>query len=159
MSFQFTCPGGHLLEGDEAHIGQQCQSPICGVMCVIPAPPGVDVAATQQPGQLPQVGPQPAPETVDFDPHATPDLLHIPCPNGHELETPLEMLGQDVLCPHCGAQFHLRRKDSIEYKRKREQDLEQREHKLGKAWLNWAVVIAVLVLLGLILIIATSSGK
>lgn len=88
---------------------------------------------------------------------AEPDLLHIPCPNGHELETPKDMIGQDVLCPHCEVQFRLREKDSVEFKRKKQRDEEIRDRKTGNAWFNWAVVVAVIVLLGLIIMIASTS--
>ena len=83
---------------------------------------------------------------------AEPGLLHIPCPNGHELETPVEMLGQDVLCPHCKAQFHLRRQDSIEAQREQEL-LDQRR---AEAWLRWSIAAAVIVVIGLITMIVMS---
>ena len=70
------------------------------------------------------------------EPPAEPELLHIPCPNGHELETPLDMLEQEVLCPQCNAQFRLRKKDSVEYKRKKEEADRIKEIKSGNFWLN-----------------------
>ena len=115
-----------------------------------PAPfPGV------QPSPGPQIGPAPVPFTQQ---PAEPELLHIACPNGHELETPRDMLNQDVLCPHCNVQFRLREKDSVEYKRRREQELERRERKAGKMWLNYAVVAAVLVVIGIIGLIVLSAS-
>lgn len=36
MTFQFLCPQGHLLQGEEAHMGMQCQCPQCGVAFIIP---------------------------------------------------------------------------------------------------------------------------
>ena len=110
--------------------------------------------------------PEPAPEIANpfagFNPGGTtattpaavakpaePELLHIPCPNGHVLETPVDMLDQEVLCPQCQAQFLLRRVDSVEYKKKQEEDERIRLAKLGNAWLNWAIVAAVLIGLGL----------
>ena len=87
---------------------------------------------------------------------AEPTLLHIPCPKGHELEVPPDMLNQDVLCPHCNTQFRLREKDSVEYKRKREIEIERRDYKRGQVWLNWAIAAAVIVVLGLIIMIAAS---
>src|SRR5437016_5178299 len=36
MAFQFLCPQGHLLEGDEAHMGMACQCPQCGMTFIIP---------------------------------------------------------------------------------------------------------------------------
>lgn len=87
------------------------------------------------------------------------ELLHIPCPNGHELETPRDMLGQDVLCPHCQVQFQLRERDSVEFKARRERQLKIKEEKEGQAWLNFAIVAAVIVVLGLIaLFVATAMG-
>ena len=87
-----------------------------------------------------------------------PEFVHIPCPNGHELETPLDMIGQEVLCPECNAQFKLRRKDSVEYKRQKEFEQEQRDRRIGNLWFNWAIVFAVAVVLGLILMMIASSG-
>lgn len=83
--------------------------------------------------------------------------MHIACPNGHELETPREMLGQDVLCPHCNVQFRLREKDSVEYKRRKAQEIERRDRKAGQMWLNWAIVAAVLVVIGIVGLIVLSS--
>lgn len=86
------------------------------------------------------------------------ELLHIPCPNGHELETPREMLGQDVLCPYCQAQFRLREKDSVEFKRKRAAERERKERQRSRAWFNWAIVALVLVVLGILFLVFSSSG-
>jgi hypothetical protein len=84
-----------------------------------------------------------APSTVELQ--SNPGIVHIPCPNGHELETPVEMLGQDVLCPHCGAQFHLRREDS----REAHEERERREQRRAEAWFRWSIAAAVIVGLGL----------
>lgn len=175
MSFQFQCPQGHLLEGDPTQAGQQCVCPMCGMLFIIPAP----LAAPQpEPAPwAPQGGAQPSPwaamaEQAPAAPQypgapaagaeaatATapaeqtpqePELLHIPCPNGHELETPLDMLDQEVLCPQCQAQFKLRRRDSVEYKKKKEEEDRRREAKANKLALNAAIIAAVLV--GLLLV-------
>lgn len=191
MAFQFQCPQGHLLEGDESQAGQQCQCPMCGMLFIIPQPIGAPAAAyEQQPGgynpadRFAGLAGQPAgnpaapfvPGQAAGDPNARfapgggppsavanpmaapaapadPGVLHIPCPNGHELETPEEMLEQEVLCPECNAQFRLRRKDSLEFKRKQEQKEQAdriRLEKTGNLWLMWAIVAVVLV--GIILI-------
>lgn len=78
------------------------------------------------------------------------DLVHIPCPNGHQLETPLDMIGQEVLCPHCGIQFLLRNEDSIEYHQQQE-ELEQRR---AQFWFNWAIAASVVIGIGLITMFA-----
>jgi len=88
-----------------------------------------------------------------------PELLHIPCPECKEvLETPVEMLDQDVMCPHCEAQFQLRRRDSVEFKRKKEQQERIKEDKAGRAWFSWAIIAVVLVLGFLLFLIIASSG-
>src|SRR5437016_13666809 len=137
MSFQFTCPQGHLLEGDPAHAGMQSQCPMCGAMFIIPqAPavgqaldegfPGVGPAAATPGGAdmfslnnlIPPLGPQEPAEPVAepiaaaAEPVAAPQeepdpLVHIHCPNGHELETPMSMVGSDAMCPHCQIAFRL----------------------------------------------------
>jgi hypothetical protein len=185
MTYQFQCPQGHLLEGEPSQAGQQCNCPTCGMLFIIPPSPEITTmpAAAHNPfapaaadplqATLPNIGPGAAPAeaipnlggpTADVtgDPLARsdePEFLHIPCPNGHELETPFDMLEQDVLCPHCGAQFRLRMKDSVEHKRKRKDEVQRRENKAGKVWLNWAVVIGVLVLISIIGMIAMSFAS
>jgi DNA-directed RNA polymerase subunit RPC12/RpoP len=128
-------------------------------------PPAPMTAAA--PSALPQVGPKFASAGVAVAERelsapavapAEPEILHIPCPNGHELDTPRDMLGQEVLCPHCSAQFLLREKDSVEYKRKKQTETEAKDRKRGQLWLNWAIAIAVLVLIGLITLIVFTSG-
>jgi hypothetical protein len=56
-------------------------------------------------------------------------------------------------------QFRLREKDSVEYKRRRQQDVERRERKAGKMWLNYAIVAAVLVVIGIIGLIVMSASN
>ncbi len=82
-------------------------------------------------------------------------ILHIPCPNGHELETPLDMLGQRAMCPHCGAEFKLKREKSIEYLR--EQEILDRQR--AKFWFQLSVLAAgfvVVVVLAMIIIVAVT---
>ena len=154
---------------------------MCGQVFAIPAPAGVapvpDPVVNPSPfgapappaapyGEpAPQSAGEPAPFVVDgpgaapFDPTgamAGPQILHIPCPNGHELEVPPEMLGQDVMCPHCSVQFLLREKDSVEAKRRKQEQLELKDYRAGKTWLMWAVIFGVLVLIGLVVMIALS---
>lgn len=168
MAFQFHCPQGHLLEGDPSQAGQQCQCPLCGNMFAIPSP--AEPQAEPFPGSAPQVQPgaatqpsfsdvQPGPAVFDPAGNQGPQLLHIPCPNGHELEVPPDMLNQDVMCPHCGVQFLLRERDSLEYKRRKQAELDRKDIKAGKNWLTWAVIFAVLVLIGLIAMIVAGSWE
>jgi rubredoxin len=151
MSFQFECPNGHLLEGTPDQAGQQCHCPTCGMLFLIPEP-AEEEAPTEAAG-WPGAG-----GSRGLGPKA-PELYHIPCPNGHELETPPEMLEQEVLCPQCNAQFKLRRKDSVEFKRQEEEARMIKEHKLGTAWLQGAIIVAVLIVIGLGALIAISIAN
>jgi hypothetical protein len=192
MAFQFMCPQGHVLQGDEAHAGQTIQCPQCGTTFIIPSPepqsaptavspPTADFESPEEdnvqigrrrgrfgfldeesessgddddssPADILTVGPRDA-----FDPsgeNAAQRLVTIPCPNGHPLTTPYTTMGDSVLCPHCGEQFQLVYTDSLEHRRDVETKQAIRDHKLGKTWLTWAVVAAVLVVaivLGLII--------
>lgn len=131
MAFQFQCPQDHLLEGDESQAGQAINCPVCGTLFIVPEP-------------VTEPTPVPEPETPP-----EPEFLHIPCPNGHELEVPPEMLDTEVLCPQCNAQFRLRAKDSIEHIKRREQAEAIRDAKANKFWYQFSigVVIGVVLLL------------
>ena len=164
MAFQFQCPQGHLLEGDESQAGQTCQCPTCGMAFIIPAPLAAPVEAYApstpepefRPG-FPMVGPGVSAPLPGVE--QAPPLLHIPCPNGHELETPPEMLDQEVMCPHCNAQFKLRERDSVEFKRKKQEEEDRRIERSGKLWFNWAITIAVLIVIFLVVLIAVTAGQ
>ena len=135
MTFQFQCPEGHLLEGDESQAHEQIHCPQCGLLFVVPAPPASG--------------------------SATPKILHIPCPNGHQLDAPIDMLEQDVLCPHCEVQFRLHERDSIEFKQRQEMAHEHaafvEEFEVGNLWLKWAIAAAVIVVASVLLLFALSS--
>jgi len=159
MTFQFECPNGHLLEGEPSMGGQECQCPQCGIDFLVPTPPPEVAAAPPQAAtDAPPVSTGP-PAFDAYGASSGPRMLHIPCPSGHMLETPADMLNQDVLCPHCGVQFMLREKNSVEFKRRKEEELARREHLQGKKWLNWAIVIGVVVLLGLATLIGVSMSR
>jgi hypothetical protein len=73
-------------------------------------------------------------------------LVHIECPNGHELITPFDTMGSDVLCPYCGEQFTLNYSDTAEYQRELALKIEAEQQKLGKRWFTWAIIAGVFVL-------------
>ncbi len=186
MRFQFLCPNGHLLEADITHAGMRCECPHCDILFVIPsasiepceAP--ADQADAPLPGDtgeieipqietVPEIGPPESEEeslvVVETDSitpppireSADPEFVHVPCPKGHELRTPVEMLGQEALCPFCKARFQLRYEDSREYRAERARAEALREEKLGRLWLTWAIIAAVAVLGGFILMIVAST--
>jgi hypothetical protein len=86
-------------------------------------------------------------------------LVHIPCPAGHELETPLSMIGRDVMCPICRAEFRLHYDHSREYHTEQQQERLRREQKIGRAWMTWSLVAAALVLFGFALMIAVAMSN
>jgi len=86
-------------------------------------------------------------------------LFHIACPNGHELEVPLEMLDQTALCPHCNSKFTLRERASVEFKRKKVIREEQKERSVSNTWLNWVVGISVVVMLFLLVLALLWTGS
>ena len=88
---------------------------------------------------------------VPFDPASKEGrIYHIPCPAGHVLEVPPDMLDSEALCPHCGVQFRLRERDSQEHRERRRAEFERKEEAAGKLWLNVAIVAAVIVVIALI---------
>lgn len=149
--------------GNEADAGQVSQCPTCGESFLIPnpvTPPQPDyVEPTIQDQEVighPEVAEEPAIQiSVDGVPapaveeviNHEPELLHIACPEGHELEVPRDMLDQDALCPHCDVQFRLREVDSVEYQRKKQVERETRERRMENAWLNWTIALAIVVVL------------
>ncbi len=161
MKFQFMCPAGHLLEGDSSQSGQQLNCPTCGVLFVIPQAdpkPAEAIEQTSSDGNGDSGG------ELSESPFGTmleeePKTLHIPCPNGHELETPDNMLGQEVLCPVCQAKFLLQYRDSVEAQAKRRAAREQKEREDGQKWLQRAIIAAVFVVGSLIFMIALSATR
>jgi hypothetical protein len=79
-----------------------------------------------------------------------PSLYRIPCPSGHELQTPADMLGQQAMCPYCNQQFLLRREDSVEYKAHQAEMRRRREERLNEFWYKWSIRAAIMV--GLLLL-------
>lgn len=93
------------------------------------------------------------PEPV-IQPAALTAVFHIPCPQGHILETPQDMLGTEAMCPFCRSVFRLDYEASQEYRAKLERERELAERREAAFWLRLAIVAAVLVLAGLIAMIA-----
>ncbi len=162
MVFQFQCPQGHVLTGNESDVGQMSQCPTCGEAFLIPGPmvqpqpdfvePTVQdhVAVEEEIPASPEVqisvegsDEPPISDAIDHEP----ELLHIDCPQGHQLEVPRDMLNQDALCPHCNVQFRLREVDSEEYQRKKKVEEETRERRMANAWLNWTIALGIMVVL------------
>ncbi|MBS0207899.1 MAG: hypothetical protein JSS27_02995 [Planctomycetes bacterium] len=173
MPFQFYCPQGHLLQGDESQMGQQSQCPMCGSMFVIPVmqgagygqpgmQPGMQPGGFTPPGVFPgmqpaqqqapaapapqqQAPPPEPPKPAEPEKPPEPQIVRIPCPNGHVLETPSDMFGQQALCPYCNVQFELRFEDSQEYKHQQADEKRRKEEDFNAALLKWSIRIAIFV--------------
>jgi hypothetical protein len=183
MPFQFMCPQGHLLEGHESQMGQQVHCPLCGTLMIVPvigAPPGT-TAAPPEYVPPPHLAPfnaavEPPPPLVEApfpvvqeiaaaeapaEPgpveKAAPKTVRILCPNGHELHTPLEMIGVQAACPECKAEFLLRYEDSLEYIEEKRAARERREAAFNRAALKWAIAAAVIVFIALVTMMILAS--
>ena len=159
MAFEFLCPQGHLLEGDESQVGSECACPTCGCHFEVPAPLPTEpinvVSVDSTPAPLPDV----RPESFELTRAADLEIVHIPCPSGHELETPREMLGQEALCPYCNKQFRLRLEKSLEYIREQAEEQRREDLKLGRTWLRISIVLTALVVLGLVVLLVLSTVR
>ncbi len=166
MPFQFMCPQGHLLEGHESQMGQQVPCPVCGTLMIVPIV-GANPVEAQQPGAAEQ--PFPGLPEAASPPNAekeaapavkeTPKTVRILCPNGHELHTPMDMIGMQAACPQCKAEFLLRYEDSLEYVEQKRIAREQRDAAFNQAALKWSIVAAVIVFIGLITMMILASTR
>lgn len=157
MKFMFSCPQGHVLEGEDTHAGLQSKCPQCGVAFYVPdyEPPKAQPPIMAAPAR--PVGPVSGDLWDDLGSggqgaldltaggELSSSVLHIPCPNGHELETPIEMVGLEAYCPYCGDKFKLRNQDSVEHQRQ-QAIIDARR---AQIWLRVAIVTAGLILIGL----------
>jgi len=122
------------------------------------APPAENAAGVVESGpNWPSVQPAatfPASQVAGPAVSATvPEVYHIPCPQGHVLETPREMLGTDAMCPFCQTVFHLTYEASQEYQEKRRREIELAERRAALFWIRLAIAAAILVVGGLIAMI------
>jgi len=121
---------------------------------IVPPPPKVDgteAEAEEPSGDIPQIvtdgrrgegGATEPPQIAEEEP---PEFLRIPCPNGHVLETPREMLGEDVLCPTCGRQFTPYYEDSLDCRELVEAGRRRRYERFERSLLRTAIAAAILV--------------
>ena len=83
------------------------------------------------------------------------DQFRIPCPNGHVLDVDKEMLGERVQCPVCRAVYDLKLENSLEYIKEKKEEEELEEARLGKIWIQRAIIAGILALLFIIIMILT----
>jgi len=128
--------------------------------------PGIDVKPEPRPSKPPaRKASKPAPKPKKpaaqkaFDVQDS-ELLHIPCPQCKKvLETPVEMLHQDVVCPHCQTPFSLHLRDSVEYRKKKERQQRVKERRTNYGWLFGGIAVVALVIIFLVYLIMSSPGE
>ena len=112
-------------------------------------PKASPTAETQAPSGAASSAPAPAEQEKPAE-EKEPRLVRIPCPQGHELQTPADMFNQEVLCPLCGTQFRLRYEDSVEFKEEQAELRRRKAEQLNKAALKWSIIAAVVVVVGIL---------
>lgn len=152
MPFEFYCPEGHLLEGDDDQLGTEGRCPLCGALFTFPKTTLL-AKMLHAKGPKPKTPAQPEPGISLNDvvaPQAAPpepEVLQVLCPRGHVLDTPEEMLGTEVICPHCRVKFTPTVERSVPYLRTKQRYEAQKEESRGRFWLGIAIVAATVVLM------------
>jgi len=122
----------------------------------IPANTGIQASIPEEntrAGQVEQSLVLEAPRGISSRAEPSQGVLHIPCPLGHILETPPEMLGMAVMCPMCQTTFEPQYEASQEYRQKREEMAAKAAERAARFWLQLAIGTAIVVLGGLIMLI------
>jgi len=126
-----------------------------------PAPPEAPPVIEQFPViQEPPASPPPPAADPEPEPEEQePKTVRILCPNGHELHTPMEMIGMQAACPECNAEFLLRYEDSLEYIEKKKAAREKRDQAFNEAALKWSIAAAVIVFVALVTMMVLASMR
>lgn len=106
---------------------------------------------------MPETLPPPSASAAAADPPRPPEgrprLLHVRCPQGHRLEAPCTLDGQDVVCPYCSERFPFSYENSDEFEadRQRVPEADERTHSTGRAtWREWALIALIMASLGVV---------
>ncbi|MCE9607435.1 MAG: hypothetical protein K8U03_21320 [Planctomycetia bacterium] len=150
MPFEFYCPQGHLLEGDDEQLGTQGRCPLCGTLFMFPKSAGVGAAGARSRGASSSGGAAAQEPIAPQVAVPEPRVLQVLCPRGHALETPEEMLGTEVICPQCRTQFVPTVERSVAYLRHKQRYENQKEDAKGRFWIAIAVVATAIVVVTLI---------
>jgi hypothetical protein len=156
MPFEFYCPEGNLLEGDDDQLGTQGRCPLCGTLFTFPKTTLI-AKMMHAKGPKPKTPAEPRPgismgDVVASHPDVIqaaapePQVLQVLCPRGHILDTPEEMLGTAVICPHCRVKFTPTVERSVPYLRTKQRYEAQKEESQGRFWLAIAIVAATVVI-------------
>lgn len=144
MSFEFYCPNGHLLEGDDEQLGTQGRCPICNVMFTFPTTTLVarreklrhDAKVRVDEGKAEAAEPELPPEPIVPERR----VIQVLCPKGHVLDTPEELLGSEVKCLRCKTRFVPTTERSVAYLRNKHRYETQKGEEQGRFWMGAAVL-------------------
>jgi hypothetical protein len=138
MTFQFLCPGGHLLQGDELQAGRRCKRPYCGSEFLVPPACGNSrfdrlPIARGEPGGGPVAG------------MASPSLA----PGG-------SLRGRAVKVTGRQGERQLFTHSPLHALTPSREGGKRREQKLGKASSHWAIATAVVVVLEVVVLVVVA---
>jgi hypothetical protein len=110
-------------------------------------------------GELPEaeLAPPEAPP-LDLGRVQPDELLHIFCPTGHRLKISRNLLGKEAVCPACKQRFLVRLGNTREFQRQKAKRRASEEGRMARIWLSIAIVAAVLVVAGMIMLIVSSHA-
>jgi hypothetical protein len=111
---------------------------------------GSQPQAASEPAATPESPAAAAPSSPPAEEKKEPRIVRIPCPQGHELQTPMDMVNQEVLCPICATQFHLRYEDSLEFKEEQVELRRRKAEQLNSAALKWSIITAAVVVAAIV---------
>lgn len=147
-------PAAPVGQPQEAGVPQPTTQGFPGIQTEAPAGPAATTTAPQQPAAAPTEPAAPPPEEKK-----EPRIVRIPCPQGHELQTPMDMVNQEVLCPICSTQFHLRYEDSIEFKEEQAELRRRKAESLNYAAMKWSIIAAVVIVVAILGMIVYMAVK
>ena len=85
------------------------------------------------------------------DVKAMPRLLRVSCPQGHTLDAPCILDGQEVVCPYCGVRFLFSYAQSEEYRREHGKPAPD-NRRTSRFWLDWAALTVTVTVAGVLLL-------
>jgi hypothetical protein len=144
MSFEFYCPNGHLLEGDDEQLGTQGRCPICGTLFRFPTTTLVarreklrhDAKLRDDEGKSEAAEPELPPEPVVPERR----IIQVLCPRGHVLNILEELLGSEAVCLKCKTRFTPTVERSVPYLRTKHRYETQKGESQGRFWMGVAVL-------------------
>ncbi|MGA2620397.1 MAG: hypothetical protein ABSF26_22480 [Thermoguttaceae bacterium] len=117
-----------------------------------PVLPDKPRAETESP-ELSAPGPAQVPAPLPDITQAAVQPFHLRCPSGHVLRVTEDKLGTQVRCPICKKRFEARYENRVESERQRAKIQQRQDAKSGEVWLAWAILVAVAVIAGLLVLV------